>query len=83
MNCKKCPERLPSCRGLPDGDQPASGYLWTDRFVTCVQNRTLAVNKCKTGAIFDPTQLNCVEQILPGLSFMLVINFSLVNKNTT
>lgn len=70
-SCRPCPERLPSCRGLPDGDQPANGFLWTDRFVTCVQNRTLAVSRCNPGAIFDPTQLNCVEQI-PKCMFLHV-----------
>ena len=65
-----CPERLPSCRGLPDGDQPVRNDLWSDRYVTCLINRTMAVNKCPKGAIFDPTLLQC-RNTVPQRKFLL------------
>ncbi|VDI58558.1 Hypothetical predicted protein [Mytilus galloprovincialis] len=66
MNCELCPKRLPSCRGLPDGDEAVQSALWTDLYVTCLINRTMAVRHCPVGQVFDPSQLHCVSKIPKG-----------------
>ncbi|XP_071175832.1 uncharacterized protein [Mytilus edulis] len=66
MNCEVCPKRLPSCRGLPDGDEAVQSALWTDLYVTCLINRTMAVRHCPVGQVFDPTQLHCISKIPKG-----------------
>ncbi|KAJ8316010.1 hypothetical protein KUTeg_006024 [Tegillarca granosa] len=53
-NCLPCPKRLPSCRGLSDGDEPVKGEYWTSRYVTCLLNRTMAVRNCPHGANCTP-----------------------------
>ena len=63
--CAPCPERLPSCRGLPDGPQPDSTHLWVDQYVTCFANRTMAVKTCNHG-YFHPRQHQCRSQVDPG-----------------
>lgn len=62
-NCKPCPERLPSCRGLPDGDRPVSTALWTSKYITCLHNRTMAVRDCPPGSVFNPVTLQCMSTV--------------------
>lgn len=62
-NCIVCPKRLPSCRGLSDGVQPVPSEIWGDRYLTCLQNRTLAVTKCPMTSVFDPVLLQCRENV--------------------
>ncbi|KAL4228860.1 hypothetical protein ACF0H5_011900 [Mactra antiquata] len=64
--CITCSDRLPSCIGLSDGDQPVSGRLWTDIYVRCYKNRTMDVKHCPTGAVFNPNKLACVSKIDKG-----------------
>jgi len=66
MKCESCPKRLPSCRSLPDGDEAVQSALWTDLYVTCLLNRTMAVRHCPNGQVFDPNQLHCVSKIPKG-----------------
>ncbi|XP_052252894.1 uncharacterized protein LOC127859481 isoform X5 [Dreissena polymorpha] len=61
--CTPCPSRLPSCVGVPDGDQPFPGQLWADNFVHCYRNRTLGVDKCPAGSVFDPNTRQCTSSI--------------------
>lgn len=63
LNCIVCPKRLPSCRGLSDGIQPVPSEMWGDRYLTCLQNRTLAVTKCPRSSVFDPVLLQCRENV--------------------
>jgi len=64
-SCVPCPQRLPSCRGLPDGINGATGQLWTDMYVQCLDNRTMGVQHCRQG-IFDPNNKQCVKDIDPS-----------------
>ena len=61
--CKPCPERLPSCRGIPDGDRPFLMALWTSKYVTCLRNRTMAVRNCPPGSVFNPVTLQCMDAV--------------------
>jgi len=61
--CEPCPNRLPSCVGQPDGDQPIPGQEWTDQFIHCYRNRTMAVDKCPAGSVFDPDKHICTTKI--------------------
>lgn len=65
-SCLPCPARLPSCKGLPDGMNSLSNKQWTATFIVCVQNRTLDINKCKTG-YFNPRTRKCMEHVEKGL----------------
>nr|XP_022322146.1 uncharacterized protein LOC111123822 isoform X3 [Crassostrea virginica] len=62
-NCLECNKRLPSCKGLQDGIQPVANEHWGDRYITCLQNRTLSVTKCPRPSVFDPILLQCRETI--------------------
>lgn len=58
--CQPCPNRLPSCRGVPDGDHIFPNKLWEPDYITCFKNRTIAVNRCPVGQIFHPVQHKCL-----------------------
>lgn len=73
QTCEPCPDRLPSCVGLPDGDQPAAGHRWTDLYVRCYKNRTTEVKHCPNGAVFDPNRLACVSKIKSGMIALLIV----------
>lgn len=64
-SCVPCQDKLPSCKGLPDGINPVPGKLWTDLYIQCLKNRTLVVEHCKVG-IFDPTVKKCIENVDPS-----------------
>lgn len=59
-SCIPCPERLPSCLGIPDGLQVHPQRLWTAWYIVCDRNRTIEINKCQHGQIFDPQRRQCV-----------------------
>ena len=61
--CDPCPERLPSCIGKTDGAKPFTGREWTDNYMECYKNRTMALNKCPTGSVFDIYEASCVSKI--------------------
>ncbi|WAR05418.1 hypothetical protein MAR_020787 [Mya arenaria] len=65
-NCEPCPSRLPSCVALPDGDEPAVTHRWTDMYVHCYKNRTMKIEHCPTGSVFNPDKLACVTKITSG-----------------
>ncbi|XP_052252891.1 uncharacterized protein LOC127859481 isoform X4 [Dreissena polymorpha] len=65
-SCSPCPDRLPSCVGLPNGEEPAQAHLWTDMYVRCYRNRTLEVEHCPSGAVYNPDKLACVTKITSG-----------------
>jgi len=58
--CEPCVDRLPSCIGFSDGDNPIMLLLWTQAFMKCLDNRTLGVESCQEG-IFNPYLRECVE----------------------
>ena len=69
--CQKCPERLPSCIGLPDGDNPIPTHEWTSRYITCYKNRTLLpVHKCPKPKIYHPVKKICTEDIKPSKNYI-------------
>jgi hypothetical protein len=56
-------------KGLLSSQQLAKlnqSALWTDLYVTCLLNRTMAVRHCPNGQVFDPNQLHCVSKIPKG-----------------
>lgn len=65
-SCAPCPDRLPSCVGLPDGDEPDMLHQWTDVYVRCYRNRTMDVQHCPTGSVFSPARLACISKIGSG-----------------
>lgn len=69
LNCKRCEDRLPSCVGLPDGNNTFPGQELTPRYVTCMNNRTIKVNQCVRG-YFNPSRLACMNRLRPGKCFM-------------
>lgn len=65
--CQKCPDRLPSCVGLPDGDNPIPNKIWTADYVTCYKNRTiLPLHKCPSPKVYHPVKKICTEDIQPS-----------------
>lgn len=61
--CQPCPDRLPSCVGLPNGYQPMLNYRWTDKFMECQMNRTIQITRCSPGWVFNPFTNTCVKYI--------------------
>ncbi|XP_061184903.1 uncharacterized protein LOC133192909 isoform X1 [Saccostrea echinata] len=59
-NCKPCRERIPSCRGLPNGNNTAPGHEGGSIYITCFNNRTIFVRTCE-GGVFDPITRSCVS----------------------
>lgn len=65
-SCAPCPDRLPSCVGLPDGDEPDTLHQWTNVYVRCYRNRTMKVEHCPVGSVFSPASLACISKIGSG-----------------
>lgn len=63
--CTPCPERLPSCVGLPDGDNVFAGKIWSQHYVVCYKNRTKTIKQCSSG-FFDPQNRKCSSQVGTG-----------------
>ena len=59
-NCAPCIERLPSCIGLPDGNNPVLNRTWLAEYIYCYKERTLDVRTCPSGSVFDPYRKQCV-----------------------
>ena len=56
--CIPCPNRIPSCKNLPDGQQKiANFYDGNNYLVQCLTNRTMSYDVCKTGMI------GCYDQV--------------------
>lgn len=64
--CPPCSERLPSCVGVPDGDQPFTGRLWKPQFITCFLNRTILLQQCTNG-YFHPIKKQCLIDVPKGI----------------
>lgn len=62
VNCTPCPERLPSCVGLPDGNNAFPTRPRSQYYVKCFQNRTVAVEVCQV-SLFDTTIRECSNVI--------------------
>lgn len=60
--CLPCLSRLPSCVGLPNGEQEFPGRLWTPWFIECFLNRTVNIGNCGRG-VFDPNIKDCVAEL--------------------
>ncbi|XP_062614312.1 uncharacterized protein LOC134276046 [Saccostrea cucullata] len=63
-NCVPCAERLPSCVGLPDGNNIFPSRAHTRWYIRCYQNRTLEVTRCPPNTIFDITTYTCTSSIV-------------------
>lgn len=62
VNCTPCPERLPSCIGLPDGNNAFPSRPSSQYYVKCFKNRTVAVEVCQV-SLFDPGTRECSNVI--------------------
>lgn len=60
-----CIERSPSCIGLPTGNNTFPGRELSPFYITCVQERTLAVGICRYG-VYDPTLRRCTADLDPS-----------------
>jgi hypothetical protein len=79
--CEPCPERLPSCIGLPDGHNPHPYHIWGSIFITCYKNRTLDVDQCTTGQYFHPRERTCKTVVKTGTSiYALYIHSILIMR---
>ena len=67
-SCLPCPQRLPSCRGLPNGYNPVPGRFWSKIYIQCYVNRTISVGHCAVG-FFEPEKLICTSTVNPGKTF--------------
>ena len=76
-NCVPCPERLPSCIGMGDGDQPVVARLWSDIHVVCYRNRTLQIKHCPNGAVFEPNRKECISKLTSGTCMLINVNIQL------
>lgn len=73
-SCQPCPERFPSCVGLPDGANPDPRSLWSDSYIRCFHNRTVAVETCPSG-YFNSRTRQCTVYVNPGqLVFLLKLS---------
>ncbi|KAL3884669.1 hypothetical protein ACJMK2_024787, partial [Sinanodonta woodiana] len=63
-SCLPCPERLPSCIGLPDGTNRFVGREWKSEFVTCYMNRTMEISQCSKGEYFHPKERKCKTSVI-------------------
>ena len=59
--CEPCIERLPSCIGLLDGNNPVPNRTWLAQYITCYKERTLDVHTCPEGSVFDPYIKTCIS----------------------
>ena len=75
VTCPKCPDRLPTCVGLPDGDNLFIGREWKPDYAVCYKNRTIELKKCTKG-YFHPTKRACTEIIDHGWYFKSFIVIS-------
>ncbi|KAL5005503.1 hypothetical protein ScPMuIL_018959 [Solemya velum] len=57
-NCTPCSERLPSCSGLQDGNNPFPDRPMSGDYITCFRERTISIEKC-TNSVFDPLTRSC------------------------
>ena len=77
FNCQPCPDRLPSCVGLPDGANGVPRHQWASDYVICLKNRTMNISRCSSPQIFDPISRKCVQFVEPGMSCSFQDEFSL------
>lgn len=61
--CAPCPERLPSCISKSDGAHAFTGREWTNNYITCYRNRTVGIDKCPVGTLFNPNQNGCISKL--------------------
>ena len=62
-NCIPCPQRLPSCVGVPNGDVGFTGKLWKPDYVTCYTDRTVIPTKTCSQGYFHPTLKMCTQNV--------------------
>ena len=61
-SCVPCSKRLPSCIGLPRGDNPIPWKLWGKEYSVCYKNRTMDMKNC-TKKYFHPVQRKCMDKV--------------------
>ena len=66
ISCTQCPDRLPSCVGLPDGKRPVPVQLWMTEYIVCYKNRTVNVTQCARDEYFNPRLNTCMKKVQPG-----------------
>ena len=64
-SCKPCLERLPSCVGLPNGLNAATGQYWKPMYIECYKSRTISVNQCNA-LFFHPMTRTCTDLLKRG-----------------
>lgn len=64
-NCEPCVERLPSCVGLPDGNNTFPGRANSPYYITCYLNRTILVRTCVEG-IYNADTRVCMATLDPS-----------------
>ena len=65
-DCLPCVERFSSCVGLPDGNNSYGGLLMTERYITCLQERTVGEGVCEKGYYFAPIRKICTRRLDSG-----------------
>lgn len=60
--CVRCPDRLPSCVGMSDGNHAFPSRTWKPDYITCYKNRTVNVTRCSTG-YFHPVKEMCTNEV--------------------
>ena len=57
-NCPRCGDGvIPSCVGLPDGQNPFPGY--DNRYLVCRMDRTVETRTCNPGELFSQNLRGC------------------------
>ena len=71
--CERCPSRLPTCVGQPDGDHTFPTRMWKPDYITCNKNRTILPTKtCPTG-YFHPIKEMCIDDVTKRNTFFISI----------
>lgn len=77
VSCKPCPERLPSCAGLPNGVHADPRAPWSISYIRCFNNRTLVVEQCTSG-YFNIRTRQCEVYVNSGQTLSHIFNLHLI-----
>lgn len=77
VSCKPCPERLPSCAGLPNGVHADPRAPWSNSYIRCFNNRTLVVEQCTSG-YFNIRTRQCEVYVNSGQTLSHIFNLHLI-----
>lgn len=71
-NCQLCPNRLPPCIGIDDGEHEFPNRLWQRDFIICYKNRTISITECEDGFYFNPRTKRCQKAVEMSKYFTLL-----------